>query len=131
MRDNVTTCGLLGARTIMPSGPLSSRINRAMIDRDLRKVSDGDDVRRDRDGFLPRTRRVLIRHGQHLLDERGNVPGFLGLFLRSDRQNAACGVVAGDTTRRRRAGMALQGGFLTVLTSGFLIEHTHCLAPLA
>ena len=78
--------------------PAVSRINRAMIDRDLRRVSDGAGVRRDRAWLLPCTRRVLIRHGQHLIDERGNGPGLFGLFLRSDRQNAACcGVVAGDT----------------------------------
>ena len=63
-------------------------------------------------GFLPCTRRVLIRHGQHPLDELGNGPGIPRLFLWSDRENAACGVVTGDTTRRRRAGMTLKGGFL-------------------
>src|SRR5271157_3470218 len=48
-----TTCGLLGARTIRPSGPLSSRISRAMTNRDPRRVCGGDAVRRDRAWLLP------------------------------------------------------------------------------
>jgi hypothetical protein len=36
-----TTCGLLGARTIRPSGPLSSRISRAMINKGPRRVYGG------------------------------------------------------------------------------------------
>ena len=51
--SQLTTCGLLGARTIIPGGPLSSTINRAMINRDLRIVSDGDDVRRACAWLLP------------------------------------------------------------------------------
>jgi hypothetical protein len=47
-------CGLLGARTIMPSVPLSSRISRAMINRNLGRVSDGYDVRQGRASLLPR-----------------------------------------------------------------------------
>ncbi len=80
-------------------------------------------------GFLPCTRRVLIRHGQHLIDERGHGPGLFGLFLRSDWENSACGVVAGDTPRRRRAGLTPQSGFLNCVYVGSLIEHTHCPAP--
>src|SRR5208283_4175097 len=64
-----TISGLLGARTIMPSGPLSSRINRAMINRDLRRVSDGDDVRRDRAWLLP-TRPVDLHRAWPASDRR-------------------------------------------------------------
>lgn len=54
LRPLFRVCGLVGARTIMPSGPLSSRINRAMFNRDLRKVSGAGDVHRDR-AWLPPT----------------------------------------------------------------------------
>ncbi len=81
--------------------------------------------------LFPCARRVLVGHGQHPLDQLGNGPGIPGLFLGSDGQNAACGVVAGDPTRRRRAVITLQGGFLNRVHVRFLIERTHCLAPLA
>ncbi len=46
-------CGLLGARTIRPSGPLSSRINRALTNKGPRTVSGGGDARRGRAWLLP------------------------------------------------------------------------------
>ena len=42
--------------------------------------------------FLPRTGRIIIWHRQHLLDERGNVPGLLGLFLPWSDREQRCGL---------------------------------------
>ena len=112
----------------MPSGPLSSSVNRAVINRDLRRVSDVEMCVEIAHGFLPCTRRVLVRHGQYLIDERGDSPGLSGLFLRRDGEDSASGVVAGDRTRRGRVGKILHAGFLIGVRVVFLIEHTHCLA---
>ena len=68
-------------------------------------------------GFLACTRRFLIRHGQHFIDERGNGPGLLGLFLQRDRENAACGVFAGDTTRRSATASPHRTASLAMFTS--------------
>ena len=45
-------------------------------------------------------RRVFIGHGQHPLDQGGDGPGIRRLFLGSDREDAASGVVGGLIARR-------------------------------
>ena len=62
--------------------------------------------------FLPGTRRVIVGQRKHQLDERSDCFGIPGMFLRRDRENAASGVVAGDSTRRGRVGKILHAGFL-------------------
>ena len=73
-----TTCGLPGARTIRPSGPLSNSINRAMINKDLRTAFDGDGAHQDRASPLPMHRRILVWHRQHPLDQIGDGLGIFG-----------------------------------------------------
>jgi hypothetical protein len=65
----------------MPSGPLSSRISRAMINRDLRRVSESScrlDLSRDIIAALRRTRSLDAPQGRAIL-KCASDPGILEL----------------------------------------------------
>ena len=61
-------------------------------------------------GFFPCPGWVFIGHGQHPLDQGGDGPGIVRLFLGSDREDAASGVVGGLIARRSCRNLFLRIG---------------------
>jgi hypothetical protein len=79
--------------------------------------------------LFPRTRRILVWHREHSLDQIGNRSGIPGLFFRGDGPNATGRIIARYAMPRRRVHQLRRGRFRRTAHSGLLIEVFHFLRP--